>query len=439
MPIFITIFDVQIIMDKYKVVKEIGRGGFGRALLVKSTVTNELKVVKEMKLDCIPENQREQAFNEIEILSSLKHTNIIRYRGCSKQKNKLFILMDYADKGDLMSMMKNQNGVFVSEDRILDWFVQICLAIKYVHDRKILHRDLKPQNIFMSEGDIIKLGDFGISKALDNTSEMANTAIGTPHYTSPEICIGKRYNAKSDIWSLGVILYELMTFKKPFNGLCIAEIMQNILYKNYKPISSMYSKEICELVHLLLNKNPDNRPGINEILQMPLIKNKAIALLGKTLAKSELNHGVFHGLKAGSTPEVFKDEINLAIEPSPKIPDSKTNMKVVKELKKMAKELEDLVKAKHVIVPNEMESLNEGDFYFMGRKLVLKSVKENDPIGFKIESVRVFLEEMLGMTKMKQIYDSIKDQNQHLPSFLSNQSDIYVFQLIMQLIAYEAL
>ena len=134
--------------------------------------------------------------------------------------------MDYADGGDLYKLIKNQKGVHFTEEQILDWFVQISLALKHIHDRKILHRDIKTQNIFLTSRKLIKLGDFGISKVLRGTMECARTAIGTPYYLSPEICENKPYNFKSDVWSLGCVLYELTTLRHAFDsdsikGICL--------------------------------------------------------------------------------------------------------------------------------------------------------------------------------------------------------------------------
>ena len=101
--------------------------------------------------------------------------------------------------------LKNKNKIekLMPENQILDWFVQMALAIKHIHDHKILHRDLKTQNIFMNKSGQIKLGDFGIARVLQHTSDCAKTAIGTPYYLSPEICQEIPYNQKSDVWSLG--------------------------------------------------------------------------------------------------------------------------------------------------------------------------------------------------------------------------------------------
>ncbi len=130
--------------------------------------------------------------------------------------------MGYADGGDLSSKIKDQRTVsdknYFSEDTVLDWFTQICLGMKHCHDRKILHRDLKAGNVFLCKNGMVKLGDFGIAKVLNSTIDKASTIVGTPYYLSPEIIKNKPYNFKSDIWSLGIILYEMCALKPPFNG-----------------------------------------------------------------------------------------------------------------------------------------------------------------------------------------------------------------------------
>lgn len=123
--------------------------------------------------------------------------------------NKLKIIMEYADGGDLATKMKEykEQGKMFTESQILSWFTQVCLAIKHCHDRKIIHRDIKGQNVFMMKNGMAKLGDFGISTILTKTLEKANTIVGTPYYLSPEIIESKPYSFASDIWSLGVLLY----------------------------------------------------------------------------------------------------------------------------------------------------------------------------------------------------------------------------------------
>lgn len=157
-------------------------------------------------------------------------------------------------------------NAFFTENQILDWFTQICLALKHVHDRKIIHRDLKSSNIFLTKDNRIKLGDFGIATTLTSTFEKARTIIGSPYYLSPEIIDNKPYNMKTDMWSLGVILYELCALTTPFNADNLNYLALKIVRGAYNPLGNNVSKDIKSLVGLLLLTDDNKRPNINEVL-----------------------------------------------------------------------------------------------------------------------------------------------------------------------------
>lgn len=178
------------------------------------------------------DQEKRETIKEAKILEALKHPNIIKFREVYKTKRgKLCIVMDYADGGDLalsIKEKKNNKGYF-EEKEILDWFTQLCLALKHVHDRKIIHRDIKSQNVFLMKDKSIKMGDFGIARVLASTKEKAKTVIGTPYYLSPEIIENKPYCFKSDIWSLGILLYEMCSLAPPFNANSIANLALKIV------------------------------------------------------------------------------------------------------------------------------------------------------------------------------------------------------------------
>lgn len=294
-------------VNDYSIQKVIGEGSYGRALLATDKQDGQLIVVKEISFANLTEQERNDARKETMILSLLKHPNIIGYKGSFLDKNIFHIIMDYADGGDLSEQIENATTNF-DEDKILNWFVQICLAIKYIHDRKILHRDLKTQNIFLMRNGTVKLGDFGIAKVLDHTTSFAKTSIGTPYYLSPEICLGRRYNTKSDIWSLGCILYEMCTLKHPFDSNSINGLIMKITKAKQAPIPKQYSAKLHALVDTLLAKQPSKRPTVNQILSIDFIQAKIGNLLSSTLRKIEFSHTVFHGVKGGITPEIESGE-----------------------------------------------------------------------------------------------------------------------------------
>lgn len=203
--------------------------------------------------------------------------------------------MEYANGGDLEHYLKSRRGSLLSEDRVLHFFVQISLAIKHIHDRKILHRDLKSQNIFLTNGDMVKLGDFGIARVLRNTAELASTQIGTPYYMSPEIMDNKKYNSKTDIWSLAVILYEIMCLKLPFGGSNIRMLMINIMKTEPPPPPSSYSQGLRDLLKAMLQKTPKARPGITSILSNPVVRSQIAHILDEAHMHREFSHTVLHG------------------------------------------------------------------------------------------------------------------------------------------------
>ncbi len=205
---------------KYKTEKVIGRGSFGTTYLVRSTTDSRCYAMKRLALEQLGPKEREEALNEIRVLTKLRrHPNIIRVQDHFEDDGRLCIVMDYADGGDLAQRIEAQasSRTKFSEEQVLDWFVQLCLALKHAHDRKVLHRDLKPQNVFLTRKNFVRLGDFGISKVLSSTMSVAMTCVGTPLYLAPELCEGKEYDNKSDMWSLGCMLYELCALSPPFS------------------------------------------------------------------------------------------------------------------------------------------------------------------------------------------------------------------------------
>ena len=148
-------------------------------------------------------------------MKRLRHPNIVAYRDSFLARNResLCIVMTYCDGGDLgnqITQAAKRRRPF-TEAKVLHWFVQMALGLHYMHANRVLHRDLKTQNIFLLGNGRLVLGDLGISKVLEGTLDFAQTCIGTPYYMSPEIFKNKPYNHKSDIWALGCVLYECAT------------------------------------------------------------------------------------------------------------------------------------------------------------------------------------------------------------------------------------
>merc|ERR1719440_468073 len=219
--------------------------------------------------------EREDALKESRVLSQLRHPYIVRYRENFLEDGWLCIVMDFCEGGDLserIKRMRTQRKSF-SEEQVLRWFTQAILALKYIHDMKILHRDLKSGNFFLSKSGNLKMGDFGIAKVLECTAAGAQTQIGTPYYLCPEICKGKPYSWGSDIWAMGCILHELCALRVPFDGHDLKSLIQRITKAPTPELPAMYSRDLQDLLNKLLSRNAAARPYADDIPEIPLIRD----------------------------------------------------------------------------------------------------------------------------------------------------------------------
>lgn len=259
---------------KYDKKRLLGKGTFGEAWLVISRASGKNYVMKEMCTGGWDEKEKELSMNEVNILASCNHVNIVRYAGAyivhkNVASERILIIMEFCDAGDLSMIIKKQKEKVkqhFKEEDILTWFVQMVFGLQYIHKKNILHRDLKTQNIFVTSQNLIKIGDFGISKSLSHTLDLATTAIGTPHYLSPEICRRKPYNHKSDMWSLGCVLYEMCALELAFPADNFMSLVHAICKGQYKPVSPVYSRKLADLVQVLLRPVPDRRPSAEMLL-----------------------------------------------------------------------------------------------------------------------------------------------------------------------------
>ncbi|KAM4575305.1 serine/threonine-protein kinase Nek1 isoform 2-T2 [Fundulus diaphanus] len=281
-------------MEKYEKVKQIGEGSFGKAILVKSKEDGRHYVIKEIGISGMSSKERQESRREVAVLANMSHPNIVQYKESFEEGGCLYIVMDYCEGGDLFKKINSQKGVLFPEGQILDWFVQICLALKHVHDRKILHRDIKSQNIFLTKEGTVQLGDFGIARVLNSTVELARTCIGTPYYLSPEICENKPYNNKSDIWALGCVLYEMCTLKHAFEAGNMKNLVLKIIRGSYPPVSVHYSQELRSLLAQLFKRNPRERPSIGSILDKPFLSCRIEGLLTPQVIAQEFRHTYLH-------------------------------------------------------------------------------------------------------------------------------------------------
>ena len=258
-------------MEKYEKIRFVGRGAYGTVHLYRRRADGASVVIKQIRVEEMTKEERQAALNEVNVLSMLHHPNIIQYYDNFVEDKALMIVMEYAPGGTMYEYLQKREGKILDEDEILKLFVQILLALQHVHKRNILHRDLKTQNILLNRKKrVVKIGDFGISKILSSKSK-ANTVIGTPCYISPELCEGKPYNQKSDIWALGCVLYEQTTLKRAFEASNLPALVMKITKGNFAPISERYSENLRNLIESMLHLVPSQRPTINDIMALPIV------------------------------------------------------------------------------------------------------------------------------------------------------------------------
>lgn len=267
-------------LDQFEFCRNIGKGSYGEVTLARHKRDRKQYVLKKINLKKASTRERKSAEQEAKLLSRLKHPNIVSYKDSFEREGFLYIAMQFCEGGDLYNKLKEQRGMLLEERQLVEWFVQIAMALQYMHERNILHRDLKTQNIFLTKSKIIKVGDLGIARVLDSSSDMATTLIGTPYYMSPELFSNKPYNHKSDVWALGCCVYEMMTLKHAFNAKDMNSLVYKILRGKMPPMPKQYSTDLVGLLRSMLHQDPNKRPTVNKILRDPYIK-KNMAKIGR--------------------------------------------------------------------------------------------------------------------------------------------------------------
>lgn len=320
-----------------------GHGSFGVIRKVRRKTDGFIMCRKEISYLRMSQKEREQLHAEFQILSHLRHANIVAYyhREHLKISQDLHLYMEYCGNGDLGRVIKDLQvkGQRAQESFVWSIFSQLVMALYRCHygvnppevgsnvlgltqgsasgnpkvpagTMTILHRDLKPENgmnmpatmslaepwltnlyaVFLGEDNSVKLGDFGLSKMI-KSHDFASTYVGTPFYMSPEICAAEKYTLKSDIWSLGCIIYELCSREPPFNAKTHFQLVQKIKEGKIAPLPEIYSPELGQVIKDCLKVNPDRRPDTAQLLNLPVVKlmrkEKEVVDLNKSLKARE--------------------------------------------------------------------------------------------------------------------------------------------------------
>lgn len=275
-------------LSKYVQLKLLGNGAYGEAYLCKergqqNPTQQQMVVAKTMNIPNMSNKELLYAQSEIQCLSSVRHTNIVRFIASECSEKQLVIVMEFADAGDLRRHIKTRGATksYLSESEAMLLFLQIVMAVEHIHANSMLHRDLKTANVLISSSGLVKLADFGFSRRYEGTvsGQVAKTFCGTPYYLAPEIWANRRYSNKAEVWSLGVLLYELLSLNRPFTANSIKGLMEQVCAGKYPPLPNTYSRQAHDLVATLLNLDPARRPTTTEIFMIPYVAQQLDTLI----------------------------------------------------------------------------------------------------------------------------------------------------------------
>ena len=270
-------------------IKQIGHGSYGSVYKARRHSDNTIYAVKVVNLTHCNQKEIRDSLNEIRIMASFSSPFIIRFYEAFCDNKRLCIVTEYSRLGDLAHLIerrKKKNKPF-TEDQIWCYFLQMLSGLHNLHSTGVIHRDLKSANILLSAPDLIKIADLGISTVLQ-TTQLARTQIGTPLYLAPEVWKKRPYNQKCDIWSLGVLLYEMMTFHYPFPGRSNSDIAHRVCRGTYTIPQSKYSADLLFVLRKLLQVNPVIRPSTKELMNMQVIKDR-LNMLDSFIEQDALN------------------------------------------------------------------------------------------------------------------------------------------------------
>ena len=260
-------------MNDFQIISKLGEGAYSTVFKVKRNIDQKIYALKKVKLLNLSEKEKENSLNEVRILASVKSNFVVSYKEAffDEKDNTLCIVMEFADRGDLYQkiVQHKKSAKFFEESDVWRIFIQLVKGLKALHDLKILHRDMKSANVFLFSNGSAKLGDLNVSKVARRG--LGYTQTGTPYYASPDVWKDKPYDNKSDVWSLGCVLYEMITLRPPFRAQDMEGLFNKVCKGQYSRIPERFSDDLFQVVQFLLQVNSSNRPSCEQILNHPVV------------------------------------------------------------------------------------------------------------------------------------------------------------------------
>ena len=301
---------------------KLGEGTFGTVFRARRRSDDQIYVVKKLQIAELTREEQLAAINEVKLLAAMDHPQVVQYFDSFIDEGNLFIVMEECDAGDLAGAIKRARakadarqqqqqqqqpggggggGVrAMPEARVWSIFVQILLGLHYIHRQRVLHRDMKTANVFLcsssggsgnnsgdgggddgsgavagaaAHGMTVKIGDLGVAKLLGTSNSFAATVVGTPYYLSPELVQDEPYGRPSDLWALGVILYECCTLRRPFEANNQCALIMKIVKGRFAPVPpENASSGLVDIVHRLLFLDPHHRPSSRALLSSNIVQ-----------------------------------------------------------------------------------------------------------------------------------------------------------------------
>ena len=254
----------------FETLEQLGRGSFGVVSKVRDRRDGKVYVSKAIRVDQLKAHRQRETLAEVLNMRRVDHEHIVKLLAAFVEDGHLYIIMEYAEQGDLHHAIKRRAAAKqpYTEAELWPMFWQMCRGLQHLHDNRIIHRDIKPLNLFQTADGRIKIGDLGVSRVVQDERMLVKSRVGTPLFLAPELVAKRPYSFAVDVWSIGCVMYNLAALKTPFRGADVDQLGKSIVKDPVPPLPARFSAAFVRLVMHALEKDPAKRPSIRELVQM---------------------------------------------------------------------------------------------------------------------------------------------------------------------------